>query len=495
MVINPVMTILGWSLSLLAALMAIPCLFALERSTTGVATAFFVSAIITLFFGGALIFASRGERTVLNRRNTFLVTTLVWVVIPMFAALPFYLSGTLNSPVDAYFEALSGFSTNGASVFVLIEELPKSIILWRALLQWFGGFAFIIFLSILVSAISIPGSSPLSKALARSTRRRMSRRVRDAILSTLSVYAILTGLCIVFLWFTGLSAFNALCYAFSTISTGGFTVSSHGAEIFENRMTELVLMVFMFIGSINFALHWAFFNGNRRAYFDNPEYRYFIYVFLILLVTMMIMLYLETDFTFIQSLRYAVFNVISFLSTTGYQMDPVAGMGEIYWPIGALLLLMIAITIGGSTGSTAGGLKLMRVAILFKLFTQEVRSLSYPSAVSVLRYSKDKITNDNILSVWALVTFYAFTITIVTLCLSLADVEVESALAMATATLATAGAAVSPELVGQTDPAHGIYGYGGLPDAAKLLLCATMILGRLEFFAVLALFNPALWKR
>ncbi len=495
MLLAPVMTILGWSLSLLSALMIVPCLFALDHATGSVAAAFFISAIVTLFFGGALVFASREDKTALNRRNTFMIAAIVWLVIPAFAALPFYFGGIVSSPVDAYFEALSGFTTNGASVLHNLDDLPRSIILWRALIQWFGGFAIIIVVSMLASAISIPGSSPLSRALARSTRRRLSRRVRYAVLSTLSVYSILTGLCIVSLWFSGLSAFNALCYGFSTISTGGFLVSDHGYELFQNRYTEMVLIIFMFIGSINFALHWAFFNGNRRAYFENPEYRYLLYTFLFLLLMILIIMEIDTHHSFMQNLRYSVFNTVSFLTTTGYVMDPISEIGEIFWPPGVLLLLFIAMTIGGSTGSTSGGLKLMRIAILFKLIVAEVRNLSFPNAVVVMRYAKDSITKEHILSTWALFAFYAFSILLVSLCLSLAGIGVEGSLAIAAANLANAGAGIDYFMVGQSEIADGISSYGGLPDMAKILLCLTMIIGRLEFFAILALFNPALWKR
>ncbi|WP_159104342.1 TrkH family potassium uptake protein [Sneathiella glossodoripedis] len=489
------MTVIGWSLTLLSALMVLPCLFALERASIDIAAAFFVSAIVTLFFGGALVFASRGQATALNRRNTFMIAAVIWVIIPAFAALPFYLSGLVPSLLDAFFEALSGFTTNGASVMEGLDDMPRSIILWRALIQWFGGFALIIIVSMLASVISIPGGSPLSRALAKSTRRRLSRRVRDAVLSTLSVYAILTGLCIVLLWFSGLSAFNALCYGFSTLSTGGFLVSDNGFELFENRMTEIVLIIFMFAGAINFSLHWAFFNGNRKAYFENSEYRYLIYVFLALVIGLMVMLSQETHFEFLQTLRYSIFNAMSFLTTTGYVMSPLTESGDIYWPVGTLMLLFIALTIGGSTGSTSGGLKLMRVAILVKLVLVEVRNLSFPSAVVLLKYGKDKITKDHLLATWAFFTFYVFTILIVALGLSLSGIGLQGGLALASANLANAGSAIDFIMIGGGEHNGGIASYGGLPAFAKILLCFTMVIGRLEFFAILALFNPALWKR
>jgi len=489
------MTILGWSLSLLSALMLIPCLFALDEVGSNTAAAFFASFIVTLFFGGALIFASRGEATALERRDTYLVAVTVWLVIPLFAALPLYLGEAVTSPIDAYFEAISGFTTNGASVMSKLDDQPRAVILWRALIQWFGGFSLVILVSILATAISIPGSSPLSRALAKSTRRRLSRRVRYAVLSILSIYAILTGICIVLLWLSGLSAFDALCYGFSTLSTGGFTVSDGGHELFENRFTELVLIIFMLAGAINFALHWAFFNGDRRAYFDNPEYRYLIYVFLVISALMVIMMNVETNISFVDSIRYSIFNTVSFLTTTGYSMSPISEAGERFWPVGTLFLLFVAMTIGGSTGSTAGGIKLMRIAMLMKLVLAEVKSLSFPRAVIVMKYAKEKITKEHILSVWAFFAFYIFSIMIISLGLSLSGLNVKASLAVAMANLANAGAAINVSMLGITDGGVAVSSYSGLPDTAKILLCFTMLLGRLEFFAVLALLNPALWRR
>jgi len=495
MLFSPVMTILGWALSLLSALMLVPVLFALDEPTTVTATAFFISSIVTLFFGGGLIFASRGEARSLNQRDTFLVAVLVWTVVPAFAGLPFYLGGTVSGLLDAYFEAISGFTTNGASILDNLDQLPRAVLLWRSLIQWFGGFSLIVLVSILATAVSMPGSSPLSGALAKSTRRRLSRRVRYAVISTLNIYAILTGICIVLLWFSGMSAFNALNYGFTTISTGGFTVTNSGQEIFNSRFTELILIVFMFIGAINFALHWGFFNGDRKAYFKNPEYRYLIYVFVTIVLAMMVMMNVETDMGIAQTLRYSIFNTVSFLTTTGYVMPPVTDTGAIFWPTGTLMLLFIAMSIGGSTGSTAGGVKLMRIALLMKLMMAEVKSLSFPSAVILMKYAKDTITKEQILATWAFFAFYAFSIVFVSIGLSLSGLDVQAAIALASANLANAGAAINSAMFGQNGMGAAISSYSQLPDMAKILLGFTMLIGRLEFFAVLALFNPALWRR
>jgi trk/ktr system potassium uptake protein len=495
MFLNPVLTILGWSLTLLSALMVFPSLLALEDPNTPTAAAFFVSGMVTLFFGGALIFATRGEVALLARRETFLTATLSWVIIPAFAALPLFLSDAIPDPVDAYFEAISGFTTNGASVLQQMQDQSRAIFLWRALIEWYGGFSLIILVAILASAINIPGSNPLSRAIAKSTRRRMSRRVRFAVTSLISVYFILTTVCLTLLWASGMSAFEAICYALSTISTGGFTLPDQGSAIFSSRLTELVIIVFMAIGAFNFSLHWSFFNGDRKAYLQNPEYRYFIYIFVVIACLMVAMMTIETDIPFLGTLRYAIFNTVSALSTTGYTMSPVSESGDVFWPVGTLLLIFIGIIIGGSTGSTAGGIKLMRIVMLMKLVMTEVRRLSFPRAVVLLQYGNENITKENILATWAFFSFYCFSIIIVSLGLSLTGLDVQASLMLAVANLSSAGAAITPSMLGYGSDGVNFISYFDLSQSGKILLCFAMLVGRLEFFAVLALFNPALWRR
>ncbi|MEH6547982.1 MAG: potassium transporter TrkG, partial [Sneathiella sp.] len=191
MLLAPAFMILGWSLVFLSGLMVLPLLFSLLVSQMFVANSFFMSAIITVFLGGGLVFATRTDTASLGRRETFLTATLIWVIVPLFAALPLYLSDAIPSATNAYFEALSGFTTNGASIIENLDEQAPSVLLWRSLIQWVGGFTLIVFVSLLASAFNIPGNNPLTRAIAKSTRRRLSRRIRFAVLSILKIYALL----------------------------------------------------------------------------------------------------------------------------------------------------------------------------------------------------------------------------------------------------------------------------------------------------------------
>ncbi len=495
MLLAPIMTILGWFLSVLAALMIMPSLYALSDGNTLIATSFFVSALGTLFFGGGLVLATRMETPSLSRRETFLTAVLVWALVPVFVSLPFYIGEVVPTYLDAYFEALSGFTTNGASVVDNLQNQSRAVLLWRALIQWVGGYALIIFVATLATTISLPGNNPLNQAIAKSTRRRLSRRIRFAVLSILQIYIIMTVSCILLLWASGMDPFHAMCYGFSTLSTGGFTVTDGGLELFGNRFTEIILIIFMTLGAISFSLHWAFLNGDRRSYFNNPEYRYMMFGLVFGTALMLLLLTLETDMPVYQSVRYALFNTVSALTTTGYTMDPVSASGEFFWPVGSLFLLFFLLSIGGSTGSTAGGIKLMRAALLVKQGVAEVRRLSYPSAIIVLKYGQAAITRESVLSAWGFFSLYCFSVILVAMGLAFTGLDFQAAFVLATSNIANAGAAVSSLMTGFGSDETDFTSYSALPEAAKLLLCLAMLLGRLEFFTVLALLSPSLWRR
>ena len=495
MLLAPAFMILGWALVFLSGLMVLPILFAVLELQNFVAFSFLMSAIITLFLGGGLVFATRSDTQSLGRRETFLTAALIWIIVPLFAGLPYYLSDAIPSATNAYFEAISGFTTNGASIIDNLDEQPRSILLWRSLTQWVGGFALIVFVSILATAFNIPGNNPLTRAIAKSSRRRMSRRVSAAVISILKIYALLTAVCIVSLVVAGMPAFESICYAFSTLSTGGFTVSNTAGTAFDNRAIEIVLIIFMIAGALNFSSHWSFFNGDRQSYFKDPEYRYLLITIVLGSFAVFWLMMVHTDMQVSDTIRYAIFNTVSAITTTGYNLPLVSDTGQYYWPIGALFLVLFLISIGGSTGSTAGGIKLMRVFILFKLSGTEIKSLSFPNAVFPLSYGGRRVSREQIMSAWTFFVIYCATLAIVTLLLAFNGLDFQSALSLAVTNLANAGSAAQPLITDVVVGTENFISYDALPNASKWILCITMLIGRLEFFAILSLFNPALWRR
>lgn len=495
MLFAPVFTFVGWALGFLALLMSVPILFAFAEGQIELTLSFFISAIVTLFFGGGMILAMRREITILGRRETFLAATLIWIVVPAFAGLPFYLSDAIPSATNSYFEAFSGFSTNGATVIVDLDIQPRAILLWRSLIQWVGGFSIIVFLSVLASAFNLPRSNPLTRAIAKSSRRRMSRRIGSAVLSLLKIYGLLTAICIVALWFAGMTAFDALCYAFSTLSTGGFMTTNAAGTAFASRGIEVVLMIFMVFGAINFSLHWSFFNGDRRSYFKDPEYRYLLIAIVLGSLFVFSLMMTQTDMSVGDTLRYAVFNTVSAVTTTGYNMPLVSDSGQYYWPIGALFVILVLTTIGGSIGSSAGGIKMMRISILLKVSNAEVNRLSFPSSIFPLTYGGQRILREQITSAWSFFVLYCLVLVAATLVLAFNGLDLQSSVTLAITNLASAGSAAQPLITDVVVGEENFISYEALPNFSKWVLCVTMLVGRLEFFAVLSLFNPALWRR
>ena len=495
MLFAPVITFVGWALAFLALLMGAPILFAVAQGQTELALSFFISAIVTLFFGGGMILAMRREITMLGRRETFLTATLVWIVVPAFAGLPFYLSDAIPSATNSYFEAISGFTTNGATVIDDLDSQMRAILFWRSMIQWIGGFSIIVFVSILASAFNLPRDNPLTRAIAKSSRRHMSRRIGYAVLSLLKIYSLLTAICVVALWFAGMSAFDSLCYAFSTLSTGGFMTSNAAGTAFASRTVEVVLMVFMVVGALNFSLHWSFFNGDRQSYFKDPEYRYILIAIVLGSLFVFILMMTQTDMSIANTLRYAVFNTVSAVTTTGYNLPLVSETGQYYWPIGALFLILILITVGGSTGSTAGGIKLMRISILLKVSNAEVNRLSFPSSIFPMTYGGQRIRREQVSFAWSFFVLYCLALVFVTLILAYNGLDLQSSLSLAVTNLANAGSAAQPLITDVAVGEENFVSYGDLPRVSKWVLCITMLVGRLEFFAVLSLLNPALWRR
>lgn len=494
MAFSPIIAIIGWSLTLLSGAMMVPILFALLSGSLAVASSFFLSAVITVFLGVAFILSSRTDNVDLGRREAFLTATLTWITIPVFAALPIFLTNSAPTFIDSYFEALSGFATNGASVLENLAQQDRAILLWRALVQWLGGFATILFAATLASAFGIYGQIPLQTAIAKSSRRTPTRRIRFAVLSIFKIYTILTVICVAALWATGMSAFDSLCYAFSTLSTGGFVTHDNIEVLFTNRFTELVLVFFMIIGAVNFSLHWAFFNGDRRSYFYDPEYRYILYLSIFTAVIVFSIITLLSELNIYESLRFSVFNVVSAVTTTGYQIPgPAIGLAE--WPLTISILLLFLIVIGGSTGSTAGGIKLMRIVLLIKQAGGEISRLSFPSAVLRLKYGDFPLRRKDIGSAWGFFAIFCSGVILSASILAIYGLDFRSAVTLAITNLANAGPMAIITLNNNIDPTILFTSYAELSDPIKLTLCIAMIVGRLEFFAVLSLFNPAFWRQ
>ncbi len=479
---------LGWAIVLLAALMILPALTAMLDGNTALAWTFAASAVLSGFFGAGFAMTTKRQAAQFGKREGFMFLVLVWLVLALFGAIPLHFSGLPGRPIDAFFEAISGLTTTGATVFEELEEVPPAILLWRALLQWGGGLLSIVLAVSLVSHLGIGGMAAFQSALPRGEGASVPARMLQTAQDLFWIYVILTLFGALALWAAGMSAFDALCHAFTALSTGGFSTRDGGIAAYSSPVIELVLMAIMILGAMNFTLHWAAFNGRFRVFRDNAEV-YYLTAAITFLVFAGIALTLingpERDFVI--GLRETIFMAVSALTTTGFSNSGSAG-GGLAAPVLAPILIIGLVLVGGAAGSTTGGMRLMRVAVLFKQAQRELLRLSHPHGIRPLRLGKMRIQNPIIWAVWSF--FFVLILVLAATALALAYFGLPADVAVAAAVLAISNAGPFLHTIA---PEAG--GYADMPDGAKYVLALGMLAGRVELLALLSLLNPAYWRR
>ena len=466
---------LGWTLAGFALMMLVPAFVAFGYAETDQAWTFLVSAGLTLFSGGALVIATRGTPRSPSQREAFALAVLVWLVLPLFAALPFFYIGVVPTVTDAYFEAMSGLTTTGATVLNKLEIIERSVLTWRALLQWLGGLATIMLTVVLLSFYSVGAMKLFRSAMPRGERHDLRIQLVQSLQAIWWIYLALTSACALSLFLAGLGIFESICLAMSTLSTGGFSIRDGSLASFSSPAVESVLIVFMLAGAINFTFHWAVFHGRGwRVYTGDPEVRYLIAVAvgasLVLATTFLVVGHLGA----FESLRTGVFNVISMITTTGFHTgDPAR------WPLFVTLLLTVLALVGGCTGSTTGGLKMLRLSILIKLVARELNRLPHPSSIRRVIYAGQVADESPLSGILTFFCTYAVALGFIGAALSLFGLEFHHAFTAGAAALSNTGPLTVLAVGGEG-------GYDALEAGAKWILCVAMLLGRLEVFALLA---------
>ncbi len=478
-----VLHILGRGLALFAAAMAVPSLIALAYGEGAEALAFLTSSVLTVFVGGGLALATSGGDKRLARREGFLLVTLGWAVLPLFGALPLVFSGTVESFGYAYFEALSGLSTTGATILENVEATARSVLFWRAEMQWLGGLATVMLAMTILSHMGIPGTSLYHSAMPRGPGDGMMPRLAFSVRSVWWIYALLTLLCAVALVAVGMPAFDAVSHALSTLSGGGFSTRTESIGAFENPAAEWVLVPFMIAGALNFTLHWALFQGRARAYLDDPEFRYLLIIAGIAIVLVILSL-MAIPVTWSQAIRYGVFTTVSMLTTTGFDNS----FGVVTTVPIIVIVFLTVLFIGGSTTSTAGGIKQMRLLLLLRQSGRELGRLAHPHGVVRLRYGKRVVPEPAMRGVWCYFMAFLLVLAATILVVAGSGVEFDKAIFASMAAITNAGPAYDMLAAGQG-------GYRSLPDIAKGALAFAMIMGRVEMFSLLTLLNPVFWRR
>ncbi len=477
---RPIFLVIGLLLATLALVMLVPMTVDFFAGNPDWEV-FALSSGVTLFVGIAMALTSRTGALHLSIRQAFLMTTLSWVSLTFFAALPFVYSEMGLSFTDAFFEAMSGITTTGSTVITGLDEAPAGILLWRALLQWLGGIGIIV-MAIAVLPMLKVGGMQLFRMESSDQSEKVLPRAAQIATAIGVIYLVLSGLCAGAYWLAGMTGFEAIAHAMTTIATGGFSTSDGSVGHFDNAWIDLIATVGMIIGSLPFILYLKTLQGEFRSVFSDSQVQWFISLVAVVVLTTVGWLWLENGLDLLVSLRLASFSIVSIITGTGYAISDFSLWGSFALPIFFFIMF-----IGGCAGSTTCGIKIFRFQVLYAATRTQIHHLLQPHGVFIPYYNKRPISEEVIVSVLSFFFMWFFTFSMLSLALGLLGLDYMTALSSAATAIANVGPALGP-----------IVGPGGtfqsLPDSAKWLLSGGMLLGRLELFTVIVLFSRSFWR-
>ena len=443
---------------------------------------FMAAGAVTLFVGVSLILMNRGyEQAELSGRHAFLMVAAVWVAVTSFASLPLAFSDLGLTAADAVFEATSGITTTGATVIVGLDVAPPGILLWRAILQWLGGIGIIV-MGVAIMPILRVGGMQLVRAESSDLSEKILPRAAQIASAIGLIYFALTVLCAALYYVAGMAPFEAAAHAMATVATGGYSTRDASIGAFADPGTELVAIVFMILGSLPFVLYIQATNGQLRPLFTDAQVRWFFGFIVAFVLPIALWLVLVQNVAPHDALRHAAFNVVSIISTTGFASSDYALWGT--FPVAALFFLMC---VGGCTGSTSGGIKIFRFVVLHAIARNQIARLVRPHGVFVPMFNNRPVPEAAAIGVMAFVFMFGLSFSVFALALSLLGLDYLTAMSGALTALANVGPGLG-EIIGPAGT------FSSLPESAKWLLAAAMLLGRLELFTVLILFTPGFWR-
>jgi len=443
---------------------------------------FLSSALVTAFIGILLVLTNLEENKKLNLQQAFLLTTLSWLSIAIFGCIPFLLSDLNLSFVDSFFESMSGITTTGSTIITHLDNAPKSILIWRAILQWLGGIGIIVMAITILPLLNVGGMQLFRMESSDSTEKILPR-TREITLIISLIYLVLTFACGIAYWLIGMNIFDSIAHSMTTIATGGFSTYSSSIGYFQNPKIEIISIIFIILGSIPFIAYLKFVKGDKKIFLKDNQIKGLVYILIISILLMFLYLMLSNkEYSFLENLRISTFNVVSILSGTGYVTSDFSMWGK--FPLIFFLFLMF---IGGCAGSTTCGIKIFRFQILGSFIINQIKKLVYPHGVFSIKYNNEKISNKFIYSIITFVFLYFFIFFILAALLSINGLDFVTALSGSASAISNVGPGLG-DVIGPNG------NYSVLPNFSKLSLSLGMLLGRLELFAVLVLFFPSFWK-
>ena len=442
-------------------------------------SSFFGSSIVTIIFGTLFFLSNLDHDKKLNLQQAFLLTALSWISIAVFGSLPFVFSSIELSITDSFFESMSGITTTGSTIISDLENAPKGLLLWRALLQWLGGIGIIVMAITLMPIMNV-GGMQLFKISSNDSSEKILPKSKEIALRLIYIYSGLTGLCAITYWIFGMGKFDSLTHSMTTIATGGFSNYNESIGYFNSLPIEVSSMFFIILGSIPFIAYIKFISGNKKIFLNDIQIKTFLKIIIFTVIILSIYLLFSNHENF--SLRSIFFNTISILSGTGYVNAEFDSWGS--FPITLFLALMF---IGGCAGSTTGGIKIFRLQILFRGAITQIRKLTQPHAVLVMRFNGRTVNENTYNSIMGFFFMYIFLFILSAVSLSLFNLDFLTAFSAAASAISNVGPGLG-EIIGPNG------NYFLLDNGAKWILSITMIIGRLEIFTVLVLLSMNFWR-
>ncbi len=475
-----IVNILSALLLFLAGALLIPAAVAYIYADASL-DAFLYTAGITLLVGGVGFLITRKSQEI-RARDGFLVVTFGWILFALLGALPFTISGFIPSYTDAFFETMSGFTTTGASILTNIEGLPHGLLFWRSLTHWLGGMGIILLSLAILPLLGVGGMQLFKAEVPGPTPDKLTPRIKHTAELLWGVYVLISVVEAVLLRLAGMNWFDAICHTFGTMATGGFSTKNTSIGHYNSAPIDIIIIVFMIIAGTNFALHYRVLRGKLFSYWHDREALVFIGIIAFASLLVGVEVYRHSNLGIGRAVRDSVFQVVSIITTTGY------GTADYEkWSTFSQLVLFLLMFVGGSAGSTGGGIKVIRIIILIKFGFNELKRLIHPQAVLPVRIGNMAVPREIVTNISGFFLFYMALTVLGVLVMSALGLDLISAAGSVAATISNIGPGLGA--VGPTD------NYALIPDAGKWFLSFLMLAGRLELYTVLILFSPAFWKK
>ena len=443
----------------------------------------FLSALITSISGLLLWYYNRNVSKSISKREGYIIVSMGWILFSLFGAIPFIISKSIPSYTDAFFETISGFTTTGASILNDIESLSHGDLFWRSITQWIGGMGIIVLSLAVLPLLGIGGMQLFVAEVPGLKPDKIHPRIKETAKRLWMIYCLFTLAETAMLWTGGMSLFDAVCHSFTTMATGGYSTKQDSIMHYNSPFIHYTISAFMIIAGANFTMSYFALKFDFKRIFRNEEFIFYLkLVFGFTIIFTISLFFLQKENTFEESFRHSLFQVSSIMTTTGYITTD-----YLQWTPFLVLLLFLIMFLGGSSGSTGGSIKTVRILLLLKNSYLELKRLIHPNAIITVRLNKHSVPQEIISNVLAFIVFYLIIFTFGTICMSVLGLDFESAMGAVAATLGNIGPGI-----GSVGPVEN---YAHIPDLGKWLLSFFMLVGRLELFTVIILFSPAFWKK